>query len=337
MSKRVWIGVAVFLGLAVLLNLVGLLADRLAGGEVVPGPDGSSYVTTTSGWAAYHDLLAATGHEVERLEEPIRPGVLDPATTLVLAQPDSFAVDTRQADLIAAFLADGGRLVLASTSFFGDLGTSLVDPPPVFGGVPPSRIPAIPVAEGLGIEQVATSGLYSWSDTGAAVPLVGADGISVVAAATVGDGRLIHIADPAVLSNGLIGEADNAALGIALAGGTNRTIVFNEYVHGYGGDSLISALPDRWGTTLVLAVLALLTWMWAIGARFIPAEPESREFPPSRGLYVDALAASIARSPGGPTEGLRAVTSRDEDVPVDPEDPVALATALVARTGRHHR
>lgn len=337
MNRTAWKWVAGFVGLALLLNLVAIVADRLAGGEVVPGPDGSSYVTTTSGWAAYHDLLAATGHDVVRLEEPIRPDTLDPASTLVIAQPDSFALDERQADLIATFLADGGRVVLTSTSFFGDLGTSLVDPPPVFGGIPPSQVPAIPVAETVGVDLVATSGLYSWSDTGSAVPLVGADGLAVVAAATVGDGRLILVADPAVLSNGLLGEADNAALGIALAGGTNRTIVFNEFVHGYGGDSPVSSLPDRWGTTLVLAGIALLTWMWAIGARFIPAEPESREFPPSRGLYVDALAASIARSPGGPTEGLRSIATGDGATPVDPDDPVALAASLVARAGHRRR
>lgn len=332
MSRRTVVAIGTLVGLVVLLNVVGAVADRISGGDVVPGPDGSSYVTTTAGWAGYHDLLAATGHDVERLEEPIRPGTLDPADTLVLAQPDSFALDDRQAELIARFLDDGGRLVLASTSFFGDLGTSLLDPPPVFGGVPPGRIAAIPVAEGRGVGTVATSGLYSWSDTGAALPLVGEDGLAVVAAARVGNGRLVLVADPAILSNGLLGEADNAALGVALAGGTNRTVVFNEFIHGYGGTSPIDALPERWGTALALGVLALGLWMWAIGARFAPAEPDARTFPPSRALYVDALAATIARSAGGPTDGLKAVADSTGAIPTDPDDPVALATAIVSRS-----
>ncbi len=335
-SRRVWIGVAVVGGLATLLNLVGLAADRLSGGATVPGPGGSSYVTTTSGWAAYHDLLADGGHPVSRLEAPVRLGTLDPASTLVIAQPDSFALDARQADLIAAFLLDGGRLVLASTSFFGDLSTSLVDPPPVFGGIPPGSVTGLQVAEARGIGEVATSGLYAWSDTGGALPLVGENGLAVVAAAPVGEGRLILIADPAILSNGLIGEADNAALGVVLAGEDGRPVVFNEFVHGYGGDSLISALPDRWGTTLLLGAVAVLGWMWAIGARFVPAEPEQRAFPPSRGLYMDALAASIARSPDGPADGLREAVERSGTA-VDNTDPVALAAALVAQGSARRR
>lgn len=309
-SRRIILGAAALLGVAVLLNVVGLVVDRLAGGEVVPGPDGSSYVTTATGWAAYHDLLEQSGHPVTRLEEPVRPGILDPATTLVIASPDTFALDDRQMALIGQFVDAGGRLIVSSTSLFGDLATTLLDPPPVLGGVPSGTMtPVFPVPETKDVEIIAVSGLYAWADTGSALPVVGRDGAAVVAVASIGEGRLIALADPAILSNVLLDEADNAALGLAITGEPGRPVVFNEYVHGYGGASALAALPDGWAAALLLGLGAAVVWLWSIGSRFAPAEPSDRAFPPSRGLYVDALAASIARAQDAPQASTSTSTS----------------------------
>ncbi len=295
-GRRVTWGLVVFAGVAVVLNLVGVAADSVSRSHVVPGPDGSSHVTTGNGLAAYHDLLVAAGHPVSVLSAPIRPGTLDPSTTLVIASPEEFALDERQVDLIGDFLAGGGRLVLASTTFFGDLATTLLDPAPRLGPAPPPEVTALlPVPETAGVATVATSGLYAWKDTGAALPIVGADGVTVVAVASIGRGRLVLLADPALLSNAFIGT--NAHLGLAVAGEPGRPIVFDEYVHGYGSDSAITAIPPRWRAALALLLLATFIWLWSIGSRFAPAEPADRVFPPARGLYVDALAASLARTP----------------------------------------
>ncbi len=329
-SRRVLAGLAALAALAVVLNLVGLIADRFGGAEVVPGPDGSSHVTTAGGWAAFHDLLEAE-HPVTLLEGPIRPGTLDPTTTLIIASPDSFVLDERQVDLIARFLDDGGRLVLASTSFFGDLATTLLDPPPVLGSVPEGEMmPFLAVAETAGVTSLSTSGLYAWSDTGAALPVVGRDGAAVVAVASIGAGRLVVLADPAILSNAHIGAADNAAFALAVVGGPGRPVVFNEYVHGYGGDSAIQAIPRDWRAAILLGIGAVLVWLWSIGSRFAPAEPADRTFPPDRALYVDALAASLARSPDGIAPALREAlrTLGIEAPPTD--DPVELGRVLAA-------
>lgn len=295
-GRRVAWGLVAFAAVAILLNLVAVAADSFRGSQVVSGPTGSSHVTTADGLAAYHDLLLAAGHEVSVLNTPIRPGTLDPSTTLVIASPEEFTLDERQVDLIGDFLTNGGRLVLASTTFFGDVATTLLDPAPRLGPAPPKEVTSLlPVPETAGVATVATSGLYAWKDSGSALPIVGTDGVTVVAVASIGRGRLVLLADPAVLSNAFIGT--NAPLGLAIVGEPGRPIVFDEHVHGYGSDSAITAIPPRWRTALVLLLLAALVWLWSIGSRFAPAEPADRVFPPARGLYVDALAASLARTP----------------------------------------
>ncbi len=300
-SRRMVRGAVALVAVVALLNLVGVVADRVTGGGVVPGPDGSSHVTTGAGWAAYHDLLVVAGHPVTMLTQPVRSGVLDPGATLVIASPDEFVLDERQVEVIARFVDGGGRLVLASTTFFGDLATNLLESPPRLGPAPEAAALAlVPVAETSGVTTVRVSGLYAWEDTGSALPIVGGESSAVAAVASIGDGRIVLLADPAILSNALIGQEDNAAFGLGIVGGAGRPVVFNEYVHGYGGRSAWGALSSKWRVALLLGFGAALVWLWSIGSRFAPAEPSDRVFPPARGLYIDALAASVARSPDHP-------------------------------------
>ena len=101
------------------------------------------------------------------------------------------------------------------------------------------------------------------------------------------------LADSSPLQNRLLGEADNAALALALSG--RGPLTFVESVHGYGPARGLAALPARFGWALIGLALAALVFMVARGRRLGPPEPERRDLPPPRRAYVDALAATMAR------------------------------------------
>jgi hypothetical protein len=109
-----------------------------------------------------------------------------------------------------------------------------------------------------------------------------------------GAGTVVLLADASPLQNRLLPEADNAALGLALAG--ERPVAFAESVHGYGAASGVDAIPARWwwafgGLCIAAAVFAL-----ARGRRFGPAELPGRELPPARVEFAEALATQLAKA-----------------------------------------
>jgi hypothetical protein len=143
---------------------------------------------------------------------------------------------------------------------------------------------------------VRTAGPGSWSASGEALPALGGTGTTLLAVAAPGRGRALLLADSSPLQNRLLGRADNAALGLGLAGEPGRPVVFVETVHGYGLASGLAAIPDRWLWVLGGMLLAALTWMLARGRRLGPPERERRELPPPRRAYVEALGAALART-----------------------------------------
>jgi hypothetical protein len=95
------------------------------------------------------------------------------------------------------------------------------------------------------------------------------------------------LADPDVIANHGIGQADNAALALAIVNrlrGRNGTVVFDETIHGYEAQptnplALLVQFPFVVATVQVVAALALL--MWATMARF--GAPQSAPPPLSAG------------------------------------------------------
>jgi len=95
------------------------------------------------------------------------------------------------------------------------------------------------------------------------------------------------LADPDVIANHGIGQADNAALALAIINrlrGRNGTVVFDETIHGYQAQpanplALLVEFPFLVATVQVIAALGLL--MWATMARF--GAPQSAPPPLSAG------------------------------------------------------
>lgn len=278
--------------LLAVVELAGALVEPLgAGGDAGPAPSSVSS-TAGDGLAAYAELLASAGHEVD-----VRAGggglaALGGDKTVVVAGGAPGAID---AEALAAFVERGGRLVV--------LGESPVLPAVAGRGVRwestpgGSARPAAAVAEVRGVRRVQSPGPGSWTETGPALPvLIGPRRDAVVAAVVVsGRGRVVLVASASVLHNENLAAADNAAFGLNAAGGPERGVVFYEPGRA-GGERGLAALPDRWKTALVALSAAVVLGLWSAGRRFGPPEAGARDLPPPRRVYVDALAATLAKT-----------------------------------------
>jgi hypothetical protein len=283
-AKTIVVVLAVVVGVDVALQAI----DRVSGGQP-GGPTSSSYATAETGLGAYAELLARAGHPVERARHRAAGGDLRPETTVVVLDPDG--VNGRDREALKAFLHDGGRLVAGgrdSADWLGDvIGGHLAQAP----AAPVLTQPLAPVAEVDGVRRVASAGDGAWTETGAALPVLG-----VLAAADVDGGRALLLADASPLQNDLLAHEDNAALGLALAGAENRPVVFLEGFHGYGEASGFDAIPNSWLVALGLLAVAALVFMLARGRRLGPPELSARELPPPRREYVESLGATLART-----------------------------------------
>jgi hypothetical protein len=276
----------------VALNLALRALDAATGGTP-GGPASSSYATGNDGARAYAELLARAGHEVRRERSDPHAARLAPNETAVVLDPPF--VLARDVDALRTFVAAGGRLVASPG---GSRWLRRLDPHAPLagaGGVEVAR-PLAPVAELGGVHEVRTAGDRSWLAARGAVPALGSTDRSVLAVAALGRGRELLLADPSPLQNGLLGRADNARLALALAGPPSRPVVFFERYHGYGTGSGLSAIPGSWQALLVLGALAAIVFMLARVRRLGPPEEDERALDPPRREYVEALAATLART-----------------------------------------
>jgi hypothetical protein len=303
-TRRAWIVVGAIVGFVVVVNALLVIVDRLV--EEPSGPASSSYATAPHGLAAYADLLRRAGHPVVRLRDVPAEADLDSASTVVVLDPET--PDVADAKALRGFVEDGGRLLAGGALPSGWL-DELVDAEPVWSGAPVrGSAPLAPLPETAGVTTVHAAGPGSWRSTGEALPTVGDADRDLLAVASPARGRLLLLADASPLQNRLLDEADNAALGLALAGPKNRPVVFVESVHGYGPAAGVAAIPDRWLAVFGGLVLAVLVFMVARGRRLGPPESEDRALPPPRREYVESLAAVLARTtrPGDAAEPVRA-------------------------------
>jgi hypothetical protein len=260
------------------------------------GPQSSSYATAPHGLAGYAELLERAGRRTVRLRERPRASRLDPGTTAVVLDAPSLA--PADAAALRRFVRRGGRLVTGGASAT----TSWLRP--LLGGSGPelasegsaAAVPIAPLPELAAVHTVRTLGRASWRRTGAALPALAGDTGVLLAVADAGRGRVALLADASPLQNRLLAEADNAALGLGLAGPNGRAVVFVESVHGFSEETGLAAIPLRWWWTLSGVAAAALVFMVARGRRLGPAELPSRPLAPPRRDYVESLAAILART-----------------------------------------
>ena len=236
-----------------------------------------------------------------------RPGSaeLDPATTVVLLDP-ARPVAADDAAALRTFVAAGGRLVLGGAA--GNWLDRIVPRAPDWSPTPVAQPRTLAFVPQLAaVRRVEREGLGSWVG-GSALPLLGERDHTLLALASVGTGRVWLLADASPLQNRLLAQADDAALGLTLAGPAARPVVFLESYHGYGAAEGLAAVPGRWWTAFGLLAFATLVLMIASGRRFGPPQATERELPPPRRAYVEALGTTLARahSRDGAIEPVRA-------------------------------
>jgi hypothetical protein len=316
MSRR-WRAGAVLVGVLIAFSVVANLIEHLT--PRPHGPRSSSYATSPEGLAAYASLLADHGYSVRRVRRAPSERQLNLQHTVVLLDPGS--VGPWDAMALRAFLHNGGRLVVGGDPLEYSLPTLVQDAPEWSETSVKKATPIVPVAETAGVQDIEAAGPGAWTtQTGEAVPVITGDNGAIVAVASVGRGRAILFADASPLQNRLLDHADNAALGLAVAGAKGRTVDFLESVHGYHPASGFAAIPWSWRFALGGLAFAALVLMLARGRRLGPPQAEGRELPPPRRVYVESLAAVLARTKRPDeaiepirAEGRRLLTLRAQD------------------------
>jgi hypothetical protein len=280
---RPWVVVGILVAVVVAVNL-GLreLDERT---RSPGGPASSSFATAPDGTAAYAELLRRFGRPVSQLREPPQEAELDPSATLVLLEPAGLPPADGLA--IRRFVQAGGRLVAGGdpTGWLGN----------VLDRSPRWRPDAVRAARAIGIPEVdalRTAGEGAWEQSNGRVLVLARDR-PIVFERRLGQGTAVVVADPSPLQNRLLGEADNAALGLAFAG--DRPTVFVESVHGYGPASGLAAIPARWWWVFGGLCLAALVLALARGRRLGPPELPGRELPPARVEFAEAVATQLAK------------------------------------------
>jgi len=276
-------------GAVAVFALVIFAAARLAPSP--HGPVSSSFATSPRGLAAYAALLEREGRPVRRAVTPIREHAPARGETLVVLDPD--VVEEDEARAIGRWVRSGGRLV-AGGADAGWLGEALGSPPEWEPDPPGTSATLVPVAETAGVSAVRRADGGGWHALGGALPAIGPAGAPLLVVSRSGRGSIALLADASPLQNRLLGTADSAALGLALAG--DRPVVFLETVHGYGVSRGLSALPGRVKWALLGLLAAGLLALWTVGRRLGPAEPEEASPAPARIEYVEALAGALART-----------------------------------------
>lgn len=310
---------ALVVALAAILTIYVLAqtASGIIGGTAPSGPDSSSYATTSSGLAAFESLVIHFSHPVQRVRTPLSDAHTPARSVIIIAHPSSTIVSEVPAirhllDAAHTVVLTGVRSVPAIQEL---LGRSRA---PTWSPAGSTRYYASSqTLRSLHIDAVATAGTGSWVSTGTTTSLLRSGSTSLAVATRVGKGRLIMVADTSCLQNQLLGEQDNAAFALYLAGRGHSTVVFDEYVHGYGtaGTTGLSGIPTRWQWGLALAIIAALVWMWSRSRRLGEPESAERSLPPPRRRYVDSMALEISRTRDltGAAEPLRIAALRRID------------------------
>ena len=283
---RVVAGVVAFL---VALNLVALVISFLR--PEPSGAEGSAYATQPRGAAAYAELLRRAGHPVDYLREPLAEARLD-------ARGRRSSCSTRRGWTPTSGPRSGASCATAAGSCAGGplAGRGIVPRAPLWVPAGPRTArPNVAVPETRGLRSVASAGEGGFSALGGAQPALG-DAPALLAVARSGRGRALLLADSSPLQNRLLAQADNAALGLALAGPAGRPVTFAESVHGYGRATGLAAIPVRWRFALAFAVLAGLLWLASRARRLGPPELTGETPTPARREHVEALALGLRRA-----------------------------------------
>ena len=211
---------------------------------------------------------------------------LDPRATVVLLDARGRVAD-EDAAALRTFVAAGGRLVVGGAA--GVWLDRIVPRAPDWSPTPVEQLRTLAPSPQLARVRRLEHEARARGSAARRCRCSANATVRCVALASVGTGRVWLLADASPLQNRLLAEADDAALGLALAGPARVRSSSSRAIHGYGAADGFAAVPGRWWTAFGLLALATLVLMIASGRRFGPPQASERELPPPRRAYVEAL------------------------------------------------
>ncbi len=225
---------------SVVAIVLGLL---LFGGRAPRQPDelerqraGQSSAFSRHGTSAFYSVLGKLGAKVERWEKRFDLLTDDVNVLIVVAPPAE--PDGDETKFVLGWVARGGTLIYfpsgTTTSFAAGLGWR----------VEARERGASTLTAKLGRElyelRLGTDSRVHPAPGARPAPVALAEDELgwLISESTLGRGRMIVVSDPAVVSNAMIGEAENAAAivrGLVLPAASGGRVVFDEYHHGFAG------------------------------------------------------------------------------------------------------
>lgn len=327
LRTRNWLTAASAVGVLVTLAAVlGALSEPRSADPFLRRP--STFFTDASGARGLLLVMKRLLPSADQWRRPFNllssPGGRDSPSTLIVAGP-ARPISKSEAEHLDAWLSEGGQLILATDDGW-----------PLGSSVPALKEPT--EKESLQIETYLSrhAAAVRWSKpdkvksewtTGALVPAGGlnlqqqrsfasTEGAKIAAAAgmaalaieiPVGNGRIVAIADPAIVSNRALREADNAVWLVALAAewGNGGALV-DEYHHGFGTRRTVSALSGAflqtpWGWCVLQLAGAGLLYVFGYRRRFGRIRDPS---PPARGSPLELVDARAGLFQTAAAQGL---------------------------------
>jgi hypothetical protein len=298
-------------GPTLLLLLVGLsLLFWLALGGALPGllggPGqledqqlaGSSYDDGPRGSGDLFRMLDRTRERVERWTLPLTQ--LPPGGTLVVITPATTMHLEEQRQLLLH--AEAGGTVLLVTELLPELletrGMRLRQVP-----LPASSRPQVPSALVDPDAPLESRGMALLAPAPGVLSLYGSSHGARVATVATGQGRMVVVTDPFVLSNEGIRRDGNLRFAWRLVHDLPEPVRFDERHHGFEprrGLLAYARARQLWPTILLACSLVLLT-LWRLALSPEPSPPCTSPRPPGAVALVEPLARRLAEARAAPT------------------------------------
>ncbi|HWP57100.1 MAG TPA: DUF4350 domain-containing protein [Candidatus Acidoferrales bacterium] len=332
-AARNWISATVAAGLLVVLALMlGALSAPRSPDPALKRP--STFFTDENGARALFLVMRRLLPAAEQWRRPLDlvPSDRDFPQTIIVAGPGR-PISEREAEHLERWLDRGGQLILASSD-----GWPLARREPAGSGKANGRGKGDQAAaqaktflarHAPDLEWSKPGGITKSRVAGASLPggpleiqwrqgFSSASGHRVIAAAgavalaleiALGEGRIVAIADPWVVSNRALRGADNAVWLVTLAGGWgNGKVLFDEFHHWFGKHRSATELTwaflqTPWGWCAAQVIAAGLFYVFGYRRRFgRVSEPP----PPARASPLELLEARARLFEAAEAQGLAA-------------------------------
>ncbi len=277
-------------------------------------PEGSSYSSAPGGTRVLASYLGELGIETDTLQTfetlPLG-GTIVVVAPEVLLNPPSDAEVAR----LRRWVEGGGRLVLVGVGAEPLAGEGLS------GRAREGRDgallrPLLPVRYAHGVERVKVGPERVLVDSPRWATVLKDRGGQALLVYAVGEGEVVWLASSFPVSNGGIGEADNARFATLLAAGATP-VHFDEYHHGFvRGGGVWQRLGQGGRAAALLGLLGVAVLLWSVSRRIGPPIAVGSVREARTGAYIGSLAglyrAAGARAPAlaSLAEGLRTALAR---------------------------